>query len=234
MSASGSFLWFQEHETSPEGSAKMKSLDSGTLLDPLTTVISPPTTHPPNNVVPQCAKSHLSNLQGYKLVCFMFKLHIYTQHQSWQTPPALTLGPSPVYTSTPVWRRRRETVGWRAPTRPLPSSVSISVSQCLVVATLGTQQPGQRGVQTTAEPAVLHPTPYNPHHHQDHLTTTAILPEQEKQARDGVSASAASRSWQCCCKNGASQLWLLSNTQSSVLFRPRPHRYRSPVHHSPA
>lgn len=58
----------------------------------------------------------------------------------------------------------------------LPSSFSISVSQCLVAVTPSIQQGGTEESRLDQ---------------QDHLTTTAILPHQEKQARDGLSASAA-------------------------------------------
>lgn len=108
----------------------------------------PPTTHPPNNVVPQCAKSHLSNLQGYKLVCFMFKLHIYTQHQSWQTPPSrilsspdgrgMTAGRALLperdvsAVCTPVWRRRGRGVGGRLLTSS-DSPPPLRQHQCLPV-----------------------------------------------------------------------------------------------------
>ncbi|TDH12250.1 hypothetical protein EPR50_G00069920 [Perca flavescens] len=127
--------------------------------------ISTPTLpHPPSNVVPLCAKSHLSNLQGYRLLVLMFGLHIHAQSQARRTDLHLTSSHRPHRTrwqaggsSSRVAMGRQISAGLY--TRTLEEVVDVvcpspppaaSVYQCLVVST---PPPQPRQDRTVAEPA---------------------------------------------------------------------------------
>lgn len=104
----------------------------------LKTTVTP---HPPNNVVPQCAKSHSNNLQGYKL-CVNILSYTSTLCLIGAAVAGRALLPERPRSAdcTPVRGRDGGREGWWTDwtlicSSSSSSSFSISVSQCLVVVT---------------------------------------------------------------------------------------------------